>query len=200
MHDYSSTETTMVPGALRGYRTWRLSGQGLVAVAKNYNWFAGVNVASCHRHPNNAAPCQDCSCGLYAKHGPAQVVAEFGTDNTIGTIKAYGKVVLGTAGFRAEKAEIESIYLPPRLATYAASFLADLYNVPVFTSLRELILKFPPIPVDHLIDVYEELISSGPAVTGLWGPYVGHPSALTRDWLKMQQDWQKALDNLIEEG
>src|SRR4029453_6218578 len=69
-------------GAWRGYRVWRIVGDGLTGWwYTDYLWAPGVSEASCSprrwtrrgrraRHPDLAAPKRDCACGLYALQEP----------------------------------------------------------------------------------------------------------------------------------
>lgn len=174
MSDYGATEKELVPGALRGYRTWRpygdRSGVPLTLRACNFEvtWTPGVNEAECHAgagglrlgrgwpevpRPNqHPAPRKGCSCGFYAVH-ESQHVDYRGI--VFGSIKAYGSVILGEKGFRAGKAEIEG--LAPEAVWIANDHwdilkqLGDQYQVPVFPTIGLLLDAFPPIPVEHLL-------------------------------------------------
>lgn len=153
--EYGDKEAELVPGVLRGYRSWylRLGDLGGYLEAINFPvaWEPSRNTAHCVngiqlvRHD---APHARCTCGFYARHTP-----EFWTGSStyqppfvLGSIRAYGKVILGTGGFRAQYAEIEA------LAIAYASPVPLPYNVPIFSSLTELVEQFPPIPVDHLLE------------------------------------------------
>lgn len=55
-----------------------------------------------------------CGCGFYAYHDGASMYAASGPGCRVqGVVEAYGKVVLGTQGYRAEKARILAIVVPP---------------------------------------------------------------------------------------
>jgi hypothetical protein len=164
----SSSSREVVPGTLRGYRGWRMDSRNGVLYACNWMdaWISGRNEASCkmanppgckcgdcNPAPSepHAAPSGNCTCGFYGKHLP------FDYDhraNVVGVIKAYGNVVLGTKGFRAQYAEIEAL-LPLSLygglvpEIWEAS--RDLYQVPVFEDHDSMLEQFPPISVKELL-------------------------------------------------
>ncbi len=174
MSDYGAVDKELVPGALRGYRTWRpywgTEGKpiGLRACNFEVTWTPGVNEAECHAgagglrlgagwpevplpdlHP---APRKGCSCGFYAVHEPQHVDSR---GIVFGSIKAYGSVILGEKGFRAGKAEIEG--LAPETVWIANDHwdilkqLGDQYQVPIFPTIDLLMDAFPPISVEHLL-------------------------------------------------
>jgi hypothetical protein len=71
----------------------------------------------------------------------------------VGTVKAYGSVILGTIGFRAQYMEIEAlVWSVPLVAEKAAA-----YGVPVVRSFEALVSKYPPSNVDELIGTPREL-------------------------------------------
>lgn len=186
--EYAAASAELVPGALRGYRTWRvgINDDSLWACNFETAWTPGVQVAECmylrgqapdvyKRHPiGEASPLATCSCGFYAVHEPGNRDNRGGV---LGSIKAYGKVVIGTIGFRAAKVEIEGLCLPPMsrhergspgcgvphcVDCYPTDYpteksfntlkvIGRLYGVPVFRTPDELMEAFPPIPVNHLI-------------------------------------------------
>lgn len=166
--DYGATERELVPGALRGYRSWRNGHDGnLLAVNfKNY-WVRGVNVATCLAGggacpgplscnmcaggSGHVSPMADCTCGFYAAH---QIGGVDHRGSVVGSIKAYGKVLVGPKGFKAQKAEIEALVFGGTVFT--RTVMSEMWGVPIFSSTSELLEAFPPIPVDHLIPSEEE--------------------------------------------
>ena len=127
MSDYSGAEPPLIPGTLRGYRSWNITGlvstcpcgcgermaseAGATLLPVTYHTFAwvdGINVAVCgnggpHQIPyvSPFGPEMECRCGFYAKYRP-----EFIEGVIRGVIEASGRIVLGTKGLRAEKARI----------------------------------------------------------------------------------------------
>lgn len=62
-----------------------------------------------------------------------------------GSIKASGRILLGTKGFRAEKAEVEALW------GRGTKRLAEFYGVPWLPNKAEFLEAFPPPNVDELI-------------------------------------------------
>lgn len=153
--DFSAVNTEMVPGVLRGYRTWRCVEDKLVACNFPVSWPPGIMEATHFDNGYRSWPvahsdgvcrgiaAKDCSCGIYAVHNPEDVDTR---GWVFGSIKAYGKVTLGTRGFRAAKAEIEAI-----TGLNGTDFIGTLYKVPVYKDVDQLLEKFPPISVEHLL-------------------------------------------------
>lgn len=213
--DFHGADREVVPGVLRGYRGWTFSSLTLGLAACNYPdhiWVPGRNEAAC-KATNGTCPCDECqqiikerehsvpagncTCGFYAKHQPG------GWDsraNVLGVIKAYGNVVLGTLGFRAQYAEIEALVPTFYMYDNIGPLLADRYQVPILRDLREMERMFPSIPVDELLpkkepSPYDIVDWSGVVVTPSPSGGVvitGSPSGISvsyAEWNKMIQDW-----------
>ena len=171
--NYGGTATELVPGTLRGYRAWYMGnplylGNGdvplLRSVAVNFSWPPGetphagcthTGLLSTLCQAQHLAPVDDCSCGYYAAYQLTDLPLfkcqnDFGTDDAyvFGSVTAYGRVMLGTKGFRAEYMKIESF-----AGNGDFSWLADLYGVEHARDFEELLDKFPPPNVDELIGV-----------------------------------------------
>lgn len=118
----------------------------------------GVTVATCVKKFNShyvfsfdhQSPDWDCTCGLYAKHWPepeAQRAHMIG-----GVIDAWGSTILGTTGFRAERAIIRALWVGRYADTQGADIIGGKYGVPVFDEAEQAILEFPPTEVKELIN------------------------------------------------
>jgi hypothetical protein len=144
------------PGFLRGYRTWNIRRTGaLAAVWAAYTYTQGVNEATCGpsatgilslatmRHED--VPRWGCSCGFYAAY--KTVPYEYIGNPIWGSIKATGRILVGTRGFRAQKVEVEALCVNPG-ARYTlvedAKRTGDHYGVPVFHDLDAMLAEFPP--------------------------------------------------------
>lgn len=72
-----------------------------------------AHTEQCPMQPACPYPTIECSCGFYAYHdgshwtGPSKSVHQ-----VFGVIEAWGRLVIGTKGFRAEKALIVALKLP----------------------------------------------------------------------------------------
>ena len=187
--EYSKHGPALVPGFLRGYRSWlvtddrsRVDEIGLDGDLRllsmtytNYRWLPGLQHATCAHNllpddapPHESAPSVGCECGFYAHHEgfpsnyPAYVE---------GSIKVTGRVILGTRGFRAEKAEIEALcigslarrapncqccikiyQLFQESAPQIIQYLGRRFRVPTFLDSNELMQAFPPMDISALID------------------------------------------------
>jgi hypothetical protein len=170
----------LVPGTLRGYRAWtmnRYSGK-LRSVSMAYTWDPGSHrPAACYYHaqsvvislaeevpiwkPAHPAPAARCSCGYYATYDLHNLYAFRSwhqmniSSIVIGTVKAYGSVVLGTIGFRAEYMEIEALARSGSLVAEKAAA----YGVPTVPSFEALVDQYPPSNVDELIGAPRELLA-----------------------------------------
>lgn len=169
MSEYGDIEQTMVPGTLRGYREWIPTPEGLKAVNFPIIWGPGVNTARCAatflEHPNRVTPVRACTCGFYARHAPFHLSFP---SSIAGVIKASGRVILGTAGFRAQHAEIEALYFE---SWWGTSTMLDQYNVPIYGDFGAMERDFPPISVQHLLSEPELMPYMDPdRVAVKWGP------------------------------
>lgn len=184
---YGAVDAELVPGALRGYRSWRVLDDELTACNFPLKWpvgvmesrhvsfgsyLAGFRIVGC-----KASPQKDHSCGIYANHEPGY---EDSRGWIVGSIKAYGRTIVGTRGFRAGKAEVEALTLNPDALNKAHWSIRNFegkvvlsdplqveqmwdtvhrlgwnYQVPVFRSTEALVEAFPPISVAHLLGDWE---------------------------------------------
>ena len=213
-NDYGdrNSEREVVPGVLRGYRTWQFDGTHLVACNfDGVRWLPGRNEAVCMRDEDckcihcdrvrkergtvarqtHLAPQGDCTCGFYAKHKPGG----YDTRGTfIGIIKAYGKVILGTLGFRAQYAEIEALAIHHVIGRLSG--LAQ-YEVPIFADPRVMVEQFPPIPVTELLPKEDEVDMSEmhSIAVSAWTP-----QAMAVSMPLTQAQWNKMWESLFPNG
>jgi hypothetical protein len=161
MQQFSGKEVPLVPGGLRGYREWIVGTLGLRASNFNYFWKPGINVADCRAtdldfpEEGHKAPDAGCTCGLYARYRWDRVSAHGGWNGTaVGVIEASGRVILGTQGFRAEKAKIvalcieDDIYKHPPLDP----------SIQFFDRIPDMLEAFPPQDVSELIGPQEPVM------------------------------------------
>lgn len=178
MSDYGNGGAKdLVPGTLRGYRAWALSGHyaELRSISVTYGWYPGSHPpAACLHYSQwvlpgtnssygespHPAPAAVCTCGYYATYRLQDLSPYQSWENlreasyVIGTVKAYGSVVLGTVGFRAQYMEIEALVRSgPRVTEKAAA-----YGVPTVPSFGVLVSQYPPSNVDELIGAPGELL------------------------------------------
>lgn len=113
-------------GDVRGVRMWRVCRSGHIhpAHVEAKPWTSGLNTAQClsprifGARTSHTAPDEGCSCGFYAyfDHGKpirtlSRAYSDAGYGVIAGTIRGHGRTLIGTDGFRCEKAQIESLYI-----------------------------------------------------------------------------------------
>lgn len=158
---------SLVPGSLRGYRTWRpvrrkvelrygmlpissLSRRGVVwptqleAVCTppdvGSKSFGGTTLPGDHPAPYNG-----CECGIYAWYDPRDTRILHA--RVFGVVEASGLVLLGDRGFRAQKVRVAAVVTRSRRVAAACAEA----GVEVFRSRRQLIRAYPPEDVSALV-------------------------------------------------
>jgi len=165
-------DPALVPSTLRGFRLWQLSSAGLKALVQKSIWPKDDQmVAKClnsilgslrinwngdtvgEHGPEDQIPVHGCTCGIHARYNPSDLEDLIGnTPNAVpgwygatimaGVVEASGKIILGTRGFKAEKARIialapflfsdqdtyDSYDTQRRLRHAAAVYSAEYYN------------------------------------------------------------------------
>lgn len=154
---FHGPDVDLIPGTLRGYREWRPARLELRSLFHDLPWTSGLQAARCAgysddvsgrcRRDDGRIPGSTCSCGFYAHY---EMPRAFPGYTVWGVIQAQGRVVLGTQGFRAEKARIEALYAP-WLTRPAHLARALKYGVPVFASRQRFLRKYPPSDISELI-------------------------------------------------
>jgi hypothetical protein len=151
-----------VVGEVRGYRWWRLTGSWLTSPWRgDIRWGRNDNVASClgrrwllrwkpHGVPHERGiPETDCSCGFYAMlQAPVEGVDGPGCwplnpslsggpiALVFGVVRGCGRVVLGQYGWRAERAQVDALYVPvARTPTDGLVAVAQFYGAPIYRDL-----------------------------------------------------------------
>lgn len=120
-------------------------------------------------------PMQGCTCGVYAWYTPDWARHEH-TSTVIGVIEAHGKILLGTSGFRAQRARIVAIAPMNRRNVQARNALR------VMTSRRYSGVKVAPDP-DALFREYPPDLGT---VTNLGVTMAPAPSSFTEDSIARQ--------------
>jgi len=94
-------------------------------------------------HFDHPAPAIDCTCGVYGVYNPTNIFAHCRSPYAIyGCFDAWGKVILGESGFRAEYAKITAI-CGNNTQGSLLRHIAGLYKVPCYLGLRYLETEFP---------------------------------------------------------
>lgn len=192
MSEFSDAELPVAAGTVRGIRAWYMSSvheraftwdvrtmpDALVKLTGMYGWDwpAGTawNQADCARFlPGNThrAPASTCGCGFWAywRAGePGQITNIRDFAIVTGVIEGAGKVIIGTKGFRCERARILALAVtrvqmhssagwhrvvtlgsgevrrvPDMLPEELMAVLTEKWRVPVFGSQAEMVAEFP---------------------------------------------------------
>lgn len=162
-------------GSVRGFRWWRVGGaDDLLSPWRGpIRWSPGENEATCLgrrgmlgwktskvRHPLGS-PAIECECGFYALHSLPELNEEAGrsiweidADTSggrhglvLGVVEGYGRVLVGTAGWRARFGRILALFSAcgsgdvhrPPLAEVAAR-----YEVPIYRNLQAMAAEWGP--------------------------------------------------------
>jgi hypothetical protein len=142
-------ELSLVPGSVAGLRWWGLqleadedvSLRGAFGCLWTSEDGGGERVARCHRRLRvlpfpqprlttrttpedrlrvpHAVPARDCGCGFWA-YWDAERSSTWEAQEVGGVIEGYGRVLLGTRGFRSERARLRGLYLPKLSACLTA--------------------------------------------------------------------------------
>ena len=161
----------LVAGTLRGYRSWRLVPRGvplepgvlpLASMTRSQITWPRTLSASCTspmfgpmgevrppRAPTHRAPDRDCHCGIYAWYSPSD--ARTFSAEVFGVVEASGLVMLGTSGFRAERAQIAAIATRNRRLAQACNDA----GIAVYRRRRDLIADHPPDDMSTLVGEVE---------------------------------------------
>jgi hypothetical protein len=156
----------LVPGSLRGYRTWQLAGRSdapdgmlpLTSVTRPHVVWSPTLRAHCvppdpgcpGRGPStpptdHRAPQPGCSCGIYGWYDPDDTGML--DARVFGTFEASGLILMGERGFRAERARITAVATLNRRVT-AACIQA---GIAVYRRRRHLLRDYPPADPSSLL-------------------------------------------------
>jgi len=156
-------ERDLVAGVLRGYRTWHIDAGGLprrpgtlplTSITRQHVAWPPELRAECTRaegdiasgeRRGHRAPDARCACGIYAWYRPDDA-AEYAAE-VFGVVDAAGVVLMGTRGFRAERARIRAVVTRNRRLTAACRDA----GIEVFRRRRVLLAQYPPDDVTALV-------------------------------------------------
>jgi hypothetical protein len=160
---------SLVPGALRGYRTWRAAGRRthvpagtlpLTSVTRRRVVWPPMLVARCAPSPvgrrggpaegeppedDHHAPQAGCDCGIYAWYAPDDTRILHA--RVFGAVEASGLVLMGERGFRAEKVRIRAIATRSRRVAAAC----EAAGIPVYRRRSDLVRDHPPEDLSALL-------------------------------------------------
>jgi hypothetical protein len=173
-----AAEVVPIVGSVRGFRWWRLSGNAelLSPWRGPVRWKGGENEASCLArrgmfgwrmarapHPRGC-PATACECGFYALHtlprlndGLDRSIWEIDTSTSggrhglvLGVVAGYGRVLIGTAGWRSHFGRILALYAGPTVTNHTRELgaAAAAYEVPVYRDLDAIVSEWGPDPAE----------------------------------------------------
>lgn len=175
-------DRSLVPGSLRGYRTWRPTRRGetvpegllpLAAVSRRKVLWPAVLSARClplelprrtgGEAPDDLAPESHrapetgCDCGIYAWYAPDDTRMMHA--RVFGVVEASGLVLMGERGFRAEHARVVAVVTRSRRVAAAC----EEAGIAVYRRRRDLVRAYPPEDVSELIGPPDEADAEGEA-------------------------------------
>ena len=214
-----NADPVFIPAEIRGYRMWAFD-QGAfaprAASSFGYFWKPGVNYAQCYSNGNHNAPDKDChvvghGCGFYGWHtGFPDGFDNHITYPLLGVIRVSGRIILGTKGFRAEKAEIEAFApaLPHTGQWGLVQELAHRFKVRAMQSGEAAFAAYPPDDLSALFPEPEpglderlatmgaSLLETAQLMAGLASPLSGIAECF-REWIdEWQEQWPTADDGM----
>ena len=189
----------LVPGTLRGYRTWRLLRKrthvpdgslpltsvsrrrvvwrpSLTAHCKPGDAGMGAQSASTldDDHP---APQVGCGCGIYGWYSPSDTGMV--SARVFGVVEASGLILMGERGFRAETVKIVAVVTRNRRVATACARA----GISVYRRRRDLVRDHPPEDLSALL-----ADTQGPAPPPAVAPQAPH----LFDWLACLAVWGRA--------
>jgi hypothetical protein len=172
------TPVEPIVGSVRGFRWWRLSGaaQLLSPWRGPVSWKAGENEAAClarrgmfgwrtSRTPHpQGCPATACECGFYGLHSLPELnedldraIWEIDTATSgghhglvLGVAAGYGRVLIGTQGWRARFGRILALYAGPTVTDHTREMgaTAAAYRVPLYRDLDAIVSEWGPDRAD----------------------------------------------------
>jgi hypothetical protein len=157
---------------IRGIRVFGLDERGRLSSSRFRHYFRpGENVATCQaRHPtlthkavgavdlsvdhhrgDTTVPKTSCTCGFYGFWDLDSFLGKAWASDidwadmrkVVGLVDAYGKVLLGTRGFRAQKCRVVAVSVRRRDAKEAARMKTLYPDLPVFKRTKAMVKAFP---------------------------------------------------------
>jgi hypothetical protein len=176
--DYKGNEL-LILDTVRGFKQWSWNTERKLVSMFPADWSNGSIVSECSRSELNKdkssathkSPDQDCSCGVYAHYLPLESY-EKQKHSIFGVVEASGKILMGTKGFRAEKARVVALagygacnqwfentektrgVYPEDVVDFCTSI-----GVPYFPTVRQMVYEFPQDDLSTLGVSEEDLLT-----------------------------------------
>lgn len=155
--DYKGTEHLILESVL-GFRQWSWIRNQLIGTM-SVDWNKGYLEAECKSYCQEAeishsSPDPGCQCGIYAHYLPLESYTN--RYGVFGVVEASGRILMGTKGFRAEKAKIVALagfgevnqwfeVVVPGIPDTTRGLIdfATSIGVPYFPTVEKMIQEFP---------------------------------------------------------
>ncbi len=164
--DYQGEEI-LIPSSVLGFRQWYWK-NGSISSYGDSKWSNGSLTSVCERFTglgeekeDHSSPELDCTCGIYAHYLPLESYER--THNVFGVVEASGRLLMGTKGFRAEKAKIVALsgYGPSTQWFSTKEKTRGIYpedvvdfctriGVPYFPTVKQMVYEFPQVDLRSL--------------------------------------------------
>jgi hypothetical protein len=156
--DYKGTDSLIIDSVI-GYRQWFFVGNSLIGTM-SVDWNTGNLRAECKNNSgeveiSHKAPHLGCTCGIYAHYLPLESYHSW-SRRVFGVVEASGRILMGTKGFRAEKAKIvalaglgghnewfEVVSTASEEDVQEVIDFATSIGVPYFPTVEKMVLEFP---------------------------------------------------------
>lgn len=166
--DYKGDELLILE-SVRGYKQWTWDSDRKLISMFPADWTNGSLTSTCSRYDLDMAkssaihvsPDISCTCGIYAHYLPLESYEK--PKNIFGVVECSGKLLMGTRGFRAEKAKIVALagygpctqFFETRKKT-RGEYPEDVVDfctsigVPYFPTVKQMVYEFPQIDLTSL--------------------------------------------------
>jgi hypothetical protein len=167
--DYKSTEYTIID-SVRGFKQWSWNSDRKLVSMFPGDWSNGSLTSTCSRYEldkdkssdTHVSPDVSCTCGIYAHYLPLESYEKV-RSNIFGVVEASGRILMGTKGFRAEKAKVVALaglgacnqwfentektrgVYPDDVVDFCTSI-----GVPYFPTVRQMVFEFPQVDLSSL--------------------------------------------------
>lgn len=156
-------------GSVRGARAFRVDEHGMLrGIFYRQAWTPGENTAVCRRRQHYVMPMfggaqtgidydakmpdiesghmAGCQCGFYGFYEGSNDYNRQGNasvEYVSGVIEGWGETVLGTRGFRCQKARLIALQITPGVPGFEA-VVPRYSRIPMFTTFADMVREFPP--------------------------------------------------------
>lgn len=162
---------SLVPGSMIGYRQYSWDGHNFHSANTTFSvkLKADENVAVCKRkilkdtEHAHEAPGRTCHCGFYGWYDPFNientgVANAISNTSVLAAVEVWGRVILGTKGFRAQKLRVKGVVPPQWLVAdrnqehyFAWIEQVEKLGAEVFPTLMDMMMKYPKPDVKDLL-------------------------------------------------